>query len=127
MTATLLRWIRLAPEGLAFVLPLGIVSLGLLCLGWWEGAVVGGLLTVSVGLFFRDPERHVPQSPGAIVSPADGRVMEVVAAEVKTRRISIFLSILDVHVNRSPYGGKVEQVVYSPGNSWRRIDGRRRW
>jgi phosphatidylserine decarboxylase len=115
MTATLLRWIRLAPEGLVFVLPLGIVSLSLLWLGWWEGAVVGGLLTVSVGLFFRDPERRVPQSPGVIVSPADGRVMEVVAAEAKTRRISIFLSILDVHVNRSPYSGKVEQVVYSPG------------
>ena len=70
---------------------------------------------MSVGLFFRDPERLVPQSPGAIVSPADGRVMEVVAAEAKTRRISIFLSVLDVHVNRAPYSGKVEKVVYSPG------------
>jgi phosphatidylserine decarboxylase len=115
MTAALLRWIRLAPEGLVFVLPLGSVSLLSLWLGWWEGAVVSGLLTVSVGLFFRDPERLVPQSPGAIVSPADGRVMEVVAAEAKTRRISIFLSVLDVHVNRAPYSGKVEKVVYSPG------------
>jgi phosphatidylserine decarboxylase len=115
MTAALLRWIRLAPEGLVFVLPLGSVSLLSLWLGWWGGAVVSGLLTVSVGLFFRDPERLVPQSPGAIVSPADGRVMEVVAAEAKTRRISIFLSVLDVHVNRAPYSGKVEKVVYSPG------------
>ena len=115
MTAALLRWIRLAPEGLVFVLPLGSVSLLSLWLGWWGWAVVSGLLTVSVGLFFRDPERLVPQSPGAIVSPADGRVMEVVAAEAKTRRISIFLSVLDVHVNRAPYSGKVEKVVYSPG------------
>jgi phosphatidylserine decarboxylase len=115
MTAALLRWIRLAPEGLVFVLPLGSVSLLSLGLGWWEGAVAVGLLTVSVGLFFRDPERLVPQSPGAIVSPADGRVMEVVAVEAQTRRISIFLSVLDVHVNRAPYSGKVEKVIYTPG------------
>jgi|SRR5687767_13749401 len=115
VTAALLRWIRLAPEGLVFVLPLSGVALLSLWLGWWEWAVVGVLLTVSVGLFFRDPERLVPQSPGAIVSPADGKVMEVVAAEAQTRRISIFLSVLDVHVNRAPYSGKVEKVVYTPG------------
>jgi phosphatidylserine decarboxylase len=115
VTAALLRWIRLAPEGLVFVLPLSGVALLSLWLGWWEWAVVGVLLTVSVGLFFRDPERLVPQSPGAIVSPADGKVMEVVAAEAQTHRISIFLSVLDVHVNRAPYSGKVEKVVYTPG------------
>ena len=115
VTAALLRWIHLAPEGLVFVLPLSGVTLLSLWLGWWEWAVLGGLLTVSVGLFFRDPERLVPQSPGAIVSPADGKVMEVVAAEAQTHRISIFLSVLDVHVNRAPYSGKVEKVVYTPG------------
>ena len=73
------------------------------------------LSTVGVALFFRDPERIIPQTPGTIVSPADGRVMEIAAEDTQTRRISIFLSVLDVHINRAPYGGTVRTVVYTPG------------
>jgi phosphatidylserine decarboxylase len=76
---------------------------------------VGVLLTAFVAFFFRDPERSVPHTLGAIVSPADGRVMEVVDADAQTCRVSIFLSVLDVHVNRAPYGGKVRTVSYTPG------------
>jgi phosphatidylserine decarboxylase len=115
MTATLFRWLRLAPEGRVFVLPLAGLSVLSLWLGWGVGTVLGLLLTLGVALFFRDPERYVPQSPEAIVSPADGRVIEVVAPEAGKWRISVFLSVLDVHVNRAPYGGKVEKVVYTPG------------
>jgi phosphatidylserine decarboxylase len=115
MTATLFRWLRLAPEGRIFVLPLAGLSVLSLWLGWGVGAVIGLLLTLGVALFFRDPERCVPQSAEAIVSPADGRVMEVIAQEAGTWRISVFLSVLDVHVNRAPYGGKVDKVVYTPG------------
>lgn len=65
--------------------------------------------------FFRDPERIIPQTPETIVSPADGRVVEIVPENAQTRRISIFLSLWDVHINRAPYGGVVRSVVYTPG------------
>ena len=73
------------------------------------GAHCGG------GALFRDPERIIPQTPESIVSPADGRVMEIVPENTQTRRISIFLSLWDVHINRAPYGGVVRSVVYTPG------------
>ena len=72
------------------------------------------MLTAAVSCFFRDPERVIPQTPGAVVSPADGRVHEI-EMEAGCRRISIFLSVTDVHVNRAPYAGKVTGVIYKPG------------
>jgi phosphatidylserine decarboxylase len=98
-----------------FVFPLaGLTVLSALG-GWWALTALGLLLTVGVALFFRDPERIIPQPPGTVVSPADGRVMEIVAENAQTQRISIFLSVLDVHINRAPYGGTVRTVVYTPG------------
>jgi phosphatidylserine decarboxylase len=64
--------------------------------------------------FFRDPERAIPQGPHA-VSPADGKVVAVRREGEDRRRISIFLSPLDVHVNRTPIGGRITSVVYKPG------------
>ena len=68
--------------------------------------------------FFRDPERVIPQSEGAIVSPADGKVTDVSAVMVdgeRRMRISIFLSVFDVHVNRSPIAGVIREARYQPG------------
>jgi len=68
--------------------------------------------------FFRDPERQVPTAPGLMVSPADGRVVEVRETEREGRpcqRVSIFLSPLNVHVNRSPVAGQIREVQYAPG------------
>jgi phosphatidylserine decarboxylase len=76
---------------------------------------LGLVLTVGVALFFRDPERIIPQTPETVVSPADGRIMEIVPESTQTRRISIFLSLWDVHINRAPYSGVVQSVVYTPG------------
>lgn len=115
MTVAVCRWLRFAPEGCMFVLPLAGLSLLSLGLGWEAGAVIGGLSTLGVALFFRDPQRQIPQSPEAVVSPADGKIMEVIPTRSGAPRISIFLSVLDVHVNRAPYGGKVGTVVYTPG------------
>src|SRR5262249_12894820 len=109
------RRIRLAPEGSVFVLPLAILTVLSALAGWWAFTALGLVLTVGVGLFFRDPERIIPQTPGTVVSPADGRVMGIVAEDAQTQRISIFLSVLDVHINRAPYGGTVRTVVYTPG------------
>ena len=104
----------LASEGLPFILPLAAATAVSLLLGWPLATAVGAVLTVAVACFFRDPERAVPQIAGAVVSPADGRVHEI-ETEQGRRRISIFLSVTDVHVNRAPYAGKVNEVVYKPG------------
>jgi phosphatidylserine decarboxylase len=105
----------MASEGWVFVLPLAGATVLSALLGWWGVTGVGLILTVGVALFFRDPERVIPQSPETIVSPADGRIMEIVSENTQTRRISIFLSVWDVHINRAPYGGVVRSIVYTPG------------
>ena len=115
MTRWLYRRVRVASEGWAFVLPLAGATILSALVGWWGVAGLGLVLTVGVGLFFRDPERIVPQTPETIVSPADGRVMEIVTEHAQTKRMSIFLSVWDVHINRAPYGGIVQNVVYTPG------------
>jgi len=89
------------------------------------GALVGGLFSVSWSLpiflvaafclyFFRDPERTIPEGPVA-VSPADGKVVQVWTDDDGARRVSIFLNIFDVHVNRSPIAGKITEQEYKPG------------
>jgi phosphatidylserine decarboxylase len=115
MMRWLYRRVRVASEGWPFVFPLaGATVLGALA-GWWGATGLGLVLTVGVALFFRDPERIIPQTPETVVSPADGRVMEIVPENTQTQRISIFLSLWDVHINRAPYGGVVRSVVYTPG------------
>lgn len=84
-------------------------------------SLVMALLTVFVVFFFRDPERSVVLEPGILVSPADGRIVEVDTLEThpfvgpSTIQISIFLSVFDVHVNRVPASGVVEYVRHNPG------------
>ena len=86
-----------------------------------HGMVTGGLfllLAAFVLYFFRDPERVAPADPAAVVSPADGRVLEVVDEPMGSRagrRISIFLAVWDVHVNRAPLAGRITRVEYRPG------------
>ena len=89
--------------------------------GWFTHpawAVVPLLLAVFFLWFFRDPERTIPDAAGAIVSPGDGKVTEASIVTVggeKQVRISIFLSVFDVHVNRSPIAGVVSEVRYQRG------------
>ena len=85
---------------------------------WW--AVPGALLAVMFVCFFRDPERLLPSDQSLIVSPADGRVMAVGPAGADApagtwQQITIFLSPLDVHVNRAPVSGRVTRVTYKAG------------
>lgn len=99
---------------------LGMIAAAIL-LGWVTAPVWGiiPLLLAAFFLwFFRDPERAIPQEPGAVVSPADGKVTDVSTVTVGTQqcqRISIFLSVFDVHVNRSPIAGIVKDVRYQTG------------
>ena len=89
---------------------------------WWLRAPAWGVIPLLFALFFlwffRDPERAIPAEPGLIVSPADGKVTEVAAVPMNGKpctRISIFLSVFDVHVNRSPVSGVIQDVVYRAG------------
>ncbi|HEX3941032.1 MAG TPA: phosphatidylserine decarboxylase family protein [Acidobacteriaceae bacterium] len=86
--------------------------------GYWGWAAVPFLLALFFLWFFRDPERQAPEGAGLIVSPADGKVTEVlpVRTEAGDRiRLSIFLSVFNVHVNRSPIAGRISKVVYRKG------------
>jgi len=99
---------------------LALIGAGIL-LGWltrpaW--AILPILLACFFLWFFRDPERAIPQEPDALVSPADGKVTDistVVVGHEKRLRVSIFLSVFDVHVNRSPIGGVVRDSRYQNG------------
>lgn len=90
-------------------------------LGWlarpaW--AIVPILLALFFLWFFRDPERVIPSEPGAVLSPADGKVTDVSVVDVgkdKQLRMSIFLSVFDVHVNRTPISGIVREIRYQKG------------
>ena len=86
--------------------------------GGWARGVVPVLLAAFFLWFFRDPRRTIPAGDGLIVSPGDGLVTETTAIntpEGGRQRISIFLSVVDVHVNRSPIGGVITRVHYQKG------------
>jgi len=109
----------MAKEGLPFIilflLPAAIFGV----LGWWVAAALCLALAGFMAFFFRDPERDCPNDDRLVLSPADGRVVVVDAVEPGSEKsptqISIFLSPLDVHINRSPIAGEITEVVYKPG------------
>jgi phosphatidylserine decarboxylase len=110
----------IAPEGWGFIL-VPFVLAGLVAwAGWLKLAIVFAGLAAFMAFFFRDPERTAPPVPGAILAPADGKVVDIRASENDpfvgaAQAVSIFLSPLDVHVNRAPFAGLVVDVQYRPG------------
>jgi phosphatidylserine decarboxylase len=111
--------LNVARDGFNYSVPLvaAAVVAGWLLGGWFAVPLLA--LALFVMYFFRDPERLVPDEPGIIaVAPADGRVVEIRDVEHDGRpfrRISIFLSLFDVHINRSPIAGTIRDVQYRPG------------
>ena len=110
-------------EGYPFIGAFAVVSLGLFWL-WTPLGWLGVLMTAWCAYFFRDPPRVTPLHEGLVVAPADGKVSQVVNAVpppemglglAPLARVSIFMSVFDVHVNRSPVGGRIERRVYRPG------------
>jgi phosphatidylserine decarboxylase len=105
-------------EGYYFGLPPLFFGGITLALHWWITAAALIALALFCFSFFRDPDRVIPPDPYAVVSPADGRVVVVTEEENAGRagtRISIFLAIWNVHVNRTPLSGTITQVKYLPG------------
>lgn len=111
----------LALEGFPFILFSGFVTVVLALSGLTWLAVAGILVTAFVTYFFRDPARVLPEDPNAVVCPADGKVIIVREVEDdrflpgKAMKISIFMNVFNVHVNRIPLAGTVERVFLLPG------------
>jgi phosphatidylserine decarboxylase len=111
------------PEGYPFIGGFAFVSLVLLWL-WTPLGWLGIMATLWCAYFFRDPPRVTPLADGLVVAPADGRVSQVVNAlpppelrlsERPLPRVSIFMSVFDCHVNRSPISGRIERIAYRQG------------
>jgi phosphatidylserine decarboxylase len=117
--------VHLDPDGRPFIalaaIPMAVTAIA----RRFRLAVVLGVLPVAIGAFFRDPDRRPDHEPvideDLLVAPADGKVMhagppeEGVAPPGDWQQISIFLSVLDVHINRAPYAGRIQSVTYRPG------------
>jgi phosphatidylserine decarboxylase len=111
------------PEGYPFIGAFALLSLVLFWI-WTPLGWIGTVLTAWCAYFFRDPQRVTPVREGLIVSPADGRVSRVVNVVPPSElglgdrplpRVSVFMSVFDCHVNRSPMAGKIERIVYKAG------------
>jgi phosphatidylserine decarboxylase len=111
------------PEGYPFIGGFALAALVLFWL-WPPLGWIAVIATVWCAYFFRDPARVTPAGEGIVVAPADGRVCQVVSivpppelglGERPLDRISIFMSIFDCHINRSPMAGRIKRIVYRPG------------
>ena len=112
--------IPIAKDGYMFILPLAVLTGIFWALSWFwvTGLFVGLFLFVT--WFFRDPERSIPEDPNAIVSPGDGKIVEIISEkdpllDEAYTRVSIFLNVFNVHVNRVPIAGKIQATRYNPG------------
>jgi phosphatidylserine decarboxylase len=110
-------------EGFPFIAILGFLTV---FVGWFWAPIfwIGLILTAWCVYFFRDPPRVTPIAPELVISPADGRISAVAVGtaprelglgEQTRRRVSIFMSVFDCHVNRSPLAGRITKIVYTPG------------
>jgi phosphatidylserine decarboxylase len=113
--------IPIVREGLPFVAAAGTPAVAAGALGWTGLAAAFGAVALFTAWFFRNPKRSAPKSDRAVVAPGDGKIVEISEEpeprflKDKSVRVSIFLNIFDVHVNRIPCDGMVEQVAYQPG------------
>ncbi len=101
-------------EGIPFVLIPGVLVILSILFQWWLLAAVLFLLCGFMAFFFRDPHREVPAGTGIIVSAADGRITRI-DENPDGKVVSVFLSPFDVHINRSPIGGRIVNIEYIKG------------
>ena len=114
---------KIHAEGYKFLVIAGIITIIFYIFSNFLG-LVGFVLTIWVYYFFRDPERVIINDDNFLVSPADGEVIKVEEVDgpkelnlenKRFKKISIFMNVFDCHVNRSPCGGKIEEILYKPG------------
>jgi phosphatidylserine decarboxylase len=111
----------MAKEGLPFLIPMVLLTIFLGILGWTVWMFLGIFFSLFFAYFFRNPRRKIPDLQNIILSPADGRIIFVGECEEdrflkeKTLKVSIFMSVFDVHLNRAPVSGKVLERSYLPG------------
>lgn len=112
---------KIAPDGYPFIIVFAFITILIYMLGKPWVAVLPLTITLFMVLFFRDPERIIPDDKGVFVSPADGKIILIKDVYEKdylkadSKEISIFMSIFNVHVNRAPCEGDVSLVKHSPG------------
>ncbi len=112
---------KVASTGWKIIIPIFLLSAVCLVSGWNMAAGIALLVGLYVLYFFRDPERVPPDVPGALVSPADGKVDTVEVVDYadfpggRAIKVGIFLSIFDVHINRAPCEGRIVDTKYIPG------------
>ncbi len=113
---------KLAPEGYPFIIVFALITVLTYVIGNWWIALFPFILTLFMAYFFRDPERKIPEGEGFFVAPADGKIIlikdtfEKQHLKADTKQISIFMSPLNVHVNRAPCDGKVKEVNHHKGS-----------
>jgi phosphatidylserine decarboxylase len=111
----------IAREGFPFILLTALLTLFFVGMGWKLLTFLGIFIILFVGFFFRNPKRKIPSLENIILSPADGRIIHVGEYEEdrflkeKVLKVSIFMSLFDVHINRAPASGKILQRSYLPG------------
>jgi len=114
------RW-PIAKEGLPFLIPFALITVFFLVMEWNLLTFLGIFITLFIAFFFRNPKRRIPSLENIILSPADGKIIHVGECEEdrflkkKALKVSIFMSIFDVHLNRAPVSGRVLQKSYHPG------------
>lgn len=117
----------LAPEGRPFVAIAGALWLGLLAVAlvrgglWWVPVALWSPIAAWVPVFFRNPRREGPRGPHLVIAPADGKVVAVIDEQEpsyvrgRATRVSVFMNVFNVHVNRYPVSGTIEHREYRPG------------
>lgn len=109
-----------AKEGWPIIIGVGFVTMVLALMGWTFAATLCFVVFLFCVQFFRDPARELPDDPLAVVSPVDGRVCKVQTAEdpltgEQKQMISIFMNVFNVHSQKAPVAGVVQEIVYTPG------------
>ena len=111
----------IAVEGVPFVAAAGIISVIFYVICWVIPAVIFFAFTLFIIWFFRNPERNIPSGKNLIISPADGKIIEVRNVtedrilKSRTTKISIFMNIFNVHINRIPCSGRIFDIIYNKG------------
>lgn len=111
----------IAREGVPFIFTIGLAALALAWMGFGGAATAVFAAMLFVAFFFRNPERATPDEKGLVISPADGKVLKIEEVQLDGplqgphRKVSIFMNVFNVHVNRIPYAGRVERIEYHAG------------